>query len=505
MHSYDRLWRWALWLARLLLIFPFLLACSAVAIEAFFLHLSPAHVLTIVDWSQIWPYVSLWLFAWTLPSLAKSGRQREQARAAALAGDLDAMLVSSIMPHPDKTPDLSREPLNLVWRTRRRPSGVVATDDGLTWRRPRKRDLTIPWADAKLFEVWRFDLQSTHTADYCLYGGAGAYIEWVDYTEEKAPHAADGAPFHEMQRRQRALLDAIAARTGLTPRTLAIELSKLAAESDAVVRNWEPDRPRGLRLLSLPGVLIVFAFTAILVAVGVAAILLPLTQSLPLNLYVAATIGGIGIFLLGFEVKVLADMVRDVAPVPPPAPPLFVSLPAAPLEDGSPVVLRFPRHWRGRLGAIAVGLILAGDAYAGVRTFIDYGSTVATDPQDLRHTVAAFLLVIVLIGIILCGMFAAERSQVVAADEVGLHWRKGKEHLTLPWEAITRLVAHASPSKVESFGAVGGDANLTTLKWPADGRWSALSGRGAQADAAGELAALVARHTGITLTIEEDS
>jgi hypothetical protein len=234
------------------------------------------------------------------------------------------------------------------------------------------------------------------------------------------------------------------------------------------------------------------------VAVGVLAV--PLTRSFALNGYAAATIGAVGLFMLGFDVKVLTGILRDRPPQPLPA----ITLPPVPSDLGEAFTLRYPAGWRERLLTFAIGLLLAGNAYPLFHAYVDFGPALGSggiDPLYLHHLVTGSVAMTALVGICVCGIAAFARRAVVSADDAVLRWREGKRHLSLPWDRIVVLVAHISFGKVRSFEAIASNANHTTIRWPAGSRWVAARGGPATGDAAAEMAALVAQRTGVSLTI----
>lgn len=532
MPSVDRYWRRGLWIG---------IGMGAVAI----VFIATSVIVSILAFGEtffqavtshdVWLMVGILLFSRWLIGLALEGRWREQLRARDIGGMQSLMLPAALQPHPEDAPDVSHEPLQLLWltdseartprrtvvaalgisalvvavgsgilvilflafalfwpaaisllvlivaglvvrwwRTSRPPPnteaipahGVVATETGLTCRRPGKADVSIAWPEARLLEVWRTSMGGgSNFAGYALFSDQ-AMIEWRDYSQEHAPVAYDGSSYSEMRRRQRALLDLIAARTGLTPRTFVKEL---AASEEGAVENGVMRRSiwRGL---APEGVLLLVLLAAVPLAVAVAALALPLTTSPALNAYAAATTGALGLVLLGLEVKFFARIVK-AHPLPASHDAQPLTLPAAPIiSNGGALGVRAPFQWKMRLLAVVIGLVFVGDVYPWIRTLGDFSAAfTAHDAQMSPHNLLAGGLALIILAVVgVASVAAFERRWRVVADDTGLHWRSGKEQRSLPWSAITRLNVSMVNGKVAEYEAVAGDANRTSISWSAD-------------------------------------
>ena len=506
MPSIDRRWRWIFAIALFAGVWIALALVLNHAVDFIAGSPPPTAGPGAVKWSDVWSGLGLLAGAWAAFSFVSGARSRQRLRALALAGEADALLPARALPHLEDSalPDLAREPLRLLWRTRRGVSGVIATSEGLAQRRPRKPDALLRWEDARLLEVWRLDVQRGYAAGYALFGGVGRLVEWQEYREGKAYPAEKGVSFAEMQRRQHALLALIAARTGLAPRTQVLELADLPP-SPAPTAMMEP-RASAHRVTWF-GLLVMALLPGVPLALAVAALALPLTRTPLLNAYVAATIGAPGLLILGFELWGLAHK-----PSQQPAP--LVLLPSVPPDLArlaQPVRLRAPGMLGQRLACLAGALLLAGDGYALLRALVDAltdlpssrGSFVLA-PDSLRQTVLGALTLIVLFGMAFCSFGLFERRSVVTADADGVHWRRGGNRTTLAWESISHLVAHTSKGQVQSFGIESDDAEATEISWAAQARWRPRPLPARDGDAA-ELAALVAQRTGLALTLKDAS
>lgn len=366
-------------------------------------------------------------------------------------------------------------------------------------RRPGKTGASIAWPEARLLEVWRTSMGSGSNRAGCALFSEQTMIEWPDYPQDQAPASADGSSYSEMRRRQRALLDLIAARTGLTPRTFTKEL---AAPEEATVAYPAMRRPIWRRF-SIEGVLLLLLLAAIPLAVAVAALALPLTTSPVLNVYAAATTGALGLVLLGLESKFFAGIAK-AHPLPATRRALPLALPSAPIiSSGESLGVYAPFRWKERILAAVIGLVFAGDIYPWLHSLGDFPAAFPAHDEQLtpyKLLIGGLALIIVFV-VIGAWMTVFGRRWRVVADEQGLHRRSGKEQRSLPWSAITRLHVSTLGGKVVEYEAVADNANRTSISWSADAHW-ARDRRAPSADRPADvLAAFVAQRTGRTFTI----
>lgn len=503
MPSMDRHWRWLYGFALVGYPFVLLILLSDVIVALFAgksLLSALGFALNSLAWSDLSFVLCLLALIWFTSAAARGARQRQRQRARVLAGEIDAMLPVRTKPLPETTslPDLAREPLRLLWRTRRGPIGVIATNDGLVWVRPGKPDHLLRWGDARLLEVWRFSLGDAHDG-YALFDRAGTFIEWYVHHKGKVLSPEGGASLLDMRRGEQTLLALIAERTGLRPHTFVLDLADRTGALPAV-----PIARRGrLRRIWHWGTLFMLVLAGAPLGVAAAAITLPLTRSLLLNAYVAATIGALGLFLLGFELRIIAELLRDRPVTPPP----FIELPAVRPEwiaDVPQAVLRIPGTIKGRLLASFIAMLLLGDGYAALRAGFDYST--GGHGGGLHGLIPSALGSFVLVGLLICAVTVFERVKAVVVDERGLRELNGKAPQTLAWDAITTLVAHVTSGKVVEFSvaSAGIGAGAARIAWGARWKWSQRPATAALADGdAAELAALVAQRTGLTLTVED--
>ncbi len=443
---------------------------------------------------------------WVLWRYFRDARQRERLRARALAGDL-ATMPEAVVPGAG---DLAREapqlPLEFLWHSRRGITGAIANEQGLVWRRPRKRDVLVLWSEARLFEVWDFSILSERLAGYTLYGRGSEFIDWFDTrTDARKKHPAGGLSFDEMRKCERALIYLITERTGLPPRTLVPELMR--DEPKPALGHMPPAASR----LQLRRRLWVFAlallalFVAVPLAEAMAILLVPLTRTTSFNLYAAATMAFLGLFILGFAVKLLAGDQRASAS----APTALVLLPTAlPEADGTYRIV-WSASWRQRILGGLVGLALLPDvpivfiAYSDFETRDEFGHLSLSFPHGGIVPMFSFIL---LLGLLSCSIAVFEKSKAVVADFAGIATEGGKQQDTVRWEEIAVLLARTSTDKIESYAVIADDLRHTKIGWPASARWDPAQRHLGQPEAGPALAAIAAERTGLTwITVADTS
>jgi hypothetical protein len=115
-----------------------------------------------------------------------------------------------------------------------RPFGVTATDSGMDARTELGAHVHLGWDGMRLLELERGDASATRR--FALYA-PGQRIAWSEYAVGLGTqYVPAGATASEMTLRQAALLDLIAARTGLVPRTLVKALENKSAPARGAKR-----------------------------------------------------------------------------------------------------------------------------------------------------------------------------------------------------------------------------------------------------------------------------
>jgi hypothetical protein len=453
---------------------------SALSVPAPAQKLSAA-LLSRIDWARLVLYLPV---ALALAMTSWDARARTRRRAAALAGNAAAVPLSLITPDPARAPDVSREPLSLLWR--RAPAflanpalGVIATQDGLIWRRPDNPDQLVRWEEARLLEVTT--RESTPSRAYTLYGER-TRADWQEYpspSQSVVPHIAS---YEQLVARQRLLLDLIAARTGLTPRTF-----------DPALRSEDgPASPAERR--GVPLTYASFVVISVLLALGaVAALTLPLTKWAAINAYAAFS-------LALAEVSQLVAMTRWIAQRWRRPRGTFALPPASPGNTSTGAfAMSFRTSRRLRLGMIVFGVLLSLDAVPLVLAFVDFASVSDSETAPLLR-ITLFIAALVGVALFVAGVGAHGRPTVVIADARGVSKREGKKAETIPWNALECVVVRISVGKARAFDVIGhGDA--FTISWPTQDTRPAELPAGTQRVTAEEMAALIVGRSGTLLKV----
>lgn len=507
MHSSDRHTRWfaffmllaTVWLLGVILVDGGVIAWLTSGFV-------PSHAWQDISWDEVLGSLELASLLWVLWHYSRDARQRERLRARALAGALARMPEAVVPGASDQAPEAPQLPMEFLWHSRRSITGVVATEQGLVWRRPRKHDVLVSWSEARLFEVWDVSMLSERLAGYTLYGRGSEFIDWYDAcTDTRKRHPVGGLAPSEMRQRERALVYLITERTGLPPRTLVTELMrdepKLALDPALRVAA----RPQAHRRLRILGLSLPALFVAVPLAEAVAILLVPLTRTTSFNLYTAAAMASLGLVILGFESKALAGDQRASASVPTPPVLLPTALPEA---DGTYRVVWSP-SWHQRILGALIGLALLPDvpivfiAYRDFETRDEIGHLSLSFPHN---AVTYMLFFIVLLGLLSCSIAVFEKSKAVVASVTGIATESGKQQDTLRWDEIVALLARTSKSKIESYAVIADDFRHTAIGWPAGARWDPVQGHLGQPEASLALAAIAAERTGLAwITVADTS
>lgn len=483
MHSLDRHWRLGAFALGLVFI-------GIVGPEAWYIWsvmgIYGVYGPGVLHYLDINPLDAIWFvfIGWFLIMVLLRARRRERLRARALSGDLAAMPHSRIVPDPARAPDVAAEPLVIPHVGRGPTTIITATTDGLTVSRRRHRDTVIPWGEAQLLEVWTFSMETTRQRGYTLYG-RDAYIEW-DMPEGKKKLAVQD------ENLRRELLDLIAARTGLTPRTLSPQLQAPSASAPPA------------RRVSVSGTVTIAILISLPFALAVAALLLPLTNELLLNAYVALSLGVTGLILLGVAT---AAYIKLLAPLDASAdgtlPPFQVAPP--PDTTGTGIYgLWWGKPLSDRLIECGLGLLLAADALPALWSLNEF----QTPPNAIapshppQQYLAGALLLPAIIGAMLFVFGLLPDRHVVLADTQGLSMRSGKQIEALRWDDVDQVKAHVSRGRITRYRVIG-EIDEDTIEWPVR-RIREVPINTGQSLTAAELAALVVARSGKALRVMGD-
>src|SRR6185437_9297627 len=227
MHSKDRYWPVVagIWFGLTLLFLATLLGIFSS------FDFSLPELIHRVDWLSLNTYAQITLFLALLTAIYRFGfqyavlaRRRERCRRLALAGDDNAMPIASsaLDLSQESTADAMRhEPLVLRWAN---GNIVTASLEGLRWQRSRKRDVLLPWSEARLLELWESQSPAPRKKDdifeygYCLYASRNKYVEWTDAPESQI--TGERLSWEQKEQLQEALLATVTAHTHLPLRVV---------------------------------------------------------------------------------------------------------------------------------------------------------------------------------------------------------------------------------------------------------------------------------------------
>jgi hypothetical protein len=504
-----------------------------------------------LSWSDAWQPVFWIVVVLAIFSSALHARKRERLRQRAISGQPDAVPPSIIVPDPADALDVSAAPLPLAWRMLRTPHAVlfslallvtlpaatlgslflllwigirnavlvlgvpiallmvnlsvyallmrrraphkrlerlVATHSGLVWQRTGRADVEMPWYDARLVEVWH-ERQGRHAEPlqgYTLYSRL-ARIEWRALPAEWI--APEGVTYSELAHRQRQLLDVIAAKTGLMPRTFADDLKRPEPGARA-------SRSGVILAFALLGAICVLVFAALL-GLAVASLLLPITPLPVVNAITAASLAGVAVFLTGLLVVAIVTVRRERTAI------AAFSLPGLPDEIAattSAAGLGYKSGMWAHAENIVCGLLLAWQIVPMCMAFVSFTTYPASSPQSrVQALVLSGFLLCVVVGAGLLWSGLRNRSTYVWADVEGLHKRDGRHVHFLPWEAVQSVQVEMIAGKAASFEVRGA---TRAIGWPAsDARILPPRDDDARALTPDELAAVVVERSGRTLTV----
>lgn len=375
-----------------------------------------------------------------------------------------------------------------------RPFGISATSLGIAARTELGSHVHVGWDEMRLLEVDRGD--TTSKRRFALYA-QGKRIGWTEYTAGLgAEYVPVGATASEMTLRQAALLSLIAARTGLTPRTLAKTLESKPAPAHAAKRSSD-----AVALLVL---------TLVLAGITAADFLFPVTPFTWVN-WISA--GSLALATLSLIIASLRTaLARSTLPAHTSPPSV-----GAPSLDAPGVAYvlswRTPLVWR--LLMIFIGLCLAVNLVPGVWLLLMQFALLLPGfhPQLLsddvfaimgRYALAFALGMVGLIGLGLVygGVIAATAH--IRADKDGLTTGSGRRQQLMPWSSVQDI--SWGPGRRGQFAyLVKSDVPTFQISWPAGPQVASASppSDGAVPIGADELAALVAARIGKPIRVRE--
>lgn len=363
-----------------------------------------------------------------------------------------------------------------------RVQGITATDDGITYYPPYGRSRLLRWEDMRLLELAMPTRNSSSNPNTYILHGVNAAAEWSEPTYKNA-FATYGATNDELERRQQALLDLIAARTGLQPRSCDRELWENYSAPQRKARN-------NLMGCALFFGLLLFLVAGLIVFGG-------LTSSPLLNDLVAGDLIAlfIGVVITSLRSEARLKRARDesvrVAPIGlaflATDPPRESSSSAIPdrtttyaIVYGSTVFSRL------RFSAWGLSLLVcAAPAISGALAFLlalPVIATTATNTSALSTlrtlslpvvnggagVVASILLLPAGAGGLLA-LFSAVRSSrtLIVADADGLRWRRRGQTRRLALREIVSVEARLIAGQLLNYTVTNSGASVS-ITWLAD-------------------------------------
>lgn len=486
-------------------------------------------------------------------------RTRMRLRERALAGDLDAIPASRIVPHPEDAPDVAAGPLILAWRPLTSSAGMVllfvliliamfvliplgalglflalkyfgvrsmqialaatlslmaagvvggllllykiarhkrasklavrltASRDGLRWERGAEAR-EIPWYEACLLEVWlgTGSRGGKRWAAYRLYG-RNTWIEWSELPANLI--MAEEMGYDELVRRQHLLLDLIATKSRLTPRTFA---KRLQAPASPVQTHGALSRA----LLLGYGFVVVIA--AALVGLAAAILILPQTGIPPLNDASAVALCLVAGYLVWLVIQETTEGKREGC-----SRATFAegSILASATPHSLPVGFRYTASVGRRIKLGTCGILLAGMGIPAALTLSATTHSSGTDvpifEMDPRALVADALVVCAFVGVILLAIAVIVRPTTILLDDAGLHAQERRTPQFLSWNDIAVVRVTRDGSQASSFAV---ESSTTTISFPGSWAKQLPPADGAAFVSPEQLAALIAAKSGCLVT-----
>lgn len=330
-----------------------------------------------------------------------------------------------------------------VW-VRGRPFGIIASAAGIRMRSMSGRVRFVLWQDIRLFEVLRERNAPRNRLTYQLYASRHT-IKWTHPLQGGGMFKPDGATSDEMRARAQELLDLIAARTSLVPRTF----DKALQPGDRATTMLPLHRPSAPA--SFTGWLALIVFWSF---IGGIIRYLPLTTSLAWNM----------LFAVVPLLAILAAAIRNLASSHPDlqAPEVVARLHSAQPPIAAPDTVFALAYARSRRKRFAGALRASPFALEGMLLLLLLASGVvplvgvALGLPRLPGTGAIVLAVLLAVLVGVPGILAWIGSlrpvpRLVIADSSGLTTLSGKHKTTLPWARVGDIVARERRGRIVDY------------------------------------------------------
>lgn len=362
------------------------------------------------------------------------------------------------------------------------PYGVMADEHGIRQLHLKGPGSLLRWSDIHWIEVFQFstDAQRVFSAF-----GTKASIYWEDFTRVRRRGRRVRIDFKELELRQRAVLALVAARTGRQPRSFSLALMR---DEDI------PEVPR--RKCRLLAYSFGYSVAAVLLALPVAVLSLPLTHFALLNYYAAVTCAaagmGIGVIVrraLNPRTRPIGDEVQFTLPVESPL-------------NSDPVTVSYRRALASRLHDAAIGVPLVLDlvpAFAGIASATH--SYISPLAAFATRVVASLVFFVAMVGVAAIIIALQSGRATLTLDTNGLSERAGRKMLRFSWHEIVAVNVALERGQPESYFALSRSGE--TINLPArNAVWRAPE-LGQQTLSPNELAALVVARSGATLLVKD--
>lgn len=374
-----------------------------------------------------------------------------------------------------------------------RPFGVMATDEGVECHTELGRRFFVPWNEMRLFEVDGSGATGLGLRRFRLYGSRHT-AEWHDHPLKYNEYAPHGMTPEEMAARLKAMVDLIAARTNLVPRTLS---KSLRLPGTGAVRRASRERAGGAVL----GLLLFGVFT---LACSGAALLLPLTTSVVLNIAVAGSLVALVVALVGLNRYDRRRSLRYEQ---------YVATPALPPESPSgKYTVRSGMEAHARVVLAIVGAALSVNmlpAFALLAKAVLVSTTALPQwlpsvPSAIATPVIWLLCLYGLMGVVLVRMTISGGVAEVRATTSGLSMLVANRPVTLLWEDVGAVTARTRQGRIVRY-VVASKVDKVKFSWPADPARSLplRAGDDSLSLTPGELAALASARSATPIEVRE--
>jgi hypothetical protein len=387
-----------------------------------------------------------------------------------------------------------------------RPFGITATNAGVEYRTELGGRRFLRWEEIRLLEV---GYSSRDSRNYMLYGTRTSVvwtenegvIAWRDF-------APAGVTLKEMTYRLQSLLNLIAARTGLRPRTFSKRLQAIpAAGTESSASQPGASRVSGQQV-GCAAFLVLFAAAPI--ALAVAVLRVPFSGIQALNDVMAASLCLTALLIVGVAVWTVATARRT-----PRAAGKYVIVSAPPSgTDTTKYTLAYAVPAGLRITFVISGVLLCLDtlpfaalaAASLVYQFIEsiqpiFGGTPGHVEFPSFGMVVGFVMIPFAVGgpvLLWIGLRFA--TATIFADARGLTTYVLRQQRTLLWDSVEQVTATRKGDRIVGYAAKGGTVEIS---WPADVRRVRASAHSGDIVpiTPEELVALAAARTGLAVEL----